>query len=130
MQICKVHQLRDNDLTQYTLAIDRGNSECQYLYDEMHPAMLSQIRRVIDICKDYNVETSICGQAGSKKEMVEFLVKHGIDSISVNADVANELSQYILELEKNKNSKNSPDDMAKNKKSKILPIDDTARLKK
>ncbi len=117
-----------NDLTQYTLAIDRGNSECQYLYDEMHPAVLSQIRRVIDICREYKVETSICGQAGSKKEMVEFLVKHGIDSISVNADVAQEVSQLILELEKNKNSNNSENNMANKNKSKILPIDDTKEI--
>ena len=94
-----------NDLTQYTLAIDRGNSDVQYLYDEMHPAILSQIRRVIEICREYKVETSICGQAGSKKEMVEYLVKTGINSISVNADSANEISKLVqrLESEKQKN---------------------------
>ncbi len=114
-----------NDLTQFTLAIDRGNSECQYLYNEMHPAILSQLRRVIDVCKEYKVQTSICGQAGSKKEMVEFLVRQGIDSVSVNADMAHEISAYVLELEKNqklKNHGNDNNDMAK--KSKILPIDD------
>jgi hypothetical protein len=88
-----------NDLTQYTLAIDRGNEEVQYLYDEMHPSVLSQLGHVIEVCKRYGVETSICGQAGSKKEMVEFLVKKGIDSISVNADKAREISEYIKELE-------------------------------
>ncbi|MEM4270596.1 MAG: phosphoenolpyruvate synthase [Candidatus Pacearchaeota archaeon] len=88
-----------NDLTQYTLAIDRGNEMVQYLYDEMHPAVLRQLAFVIKNCKKYNVETSICGQAGSKKEMVEFLVKHGIDSISVNADKAYEISEFVKELE-------------------------------
>jgi pyruvate,water dikinase len=89
-----------NDLTQYTLAVDRGNSECQYLYDEMHPAVLMQLKKVIRICKEYKVESSICGQAGSKKEMVKFLVKQGIDSLSVNADMAREISEYVLDLEK------------------------------
>jgi pyruvate,water dikinase len=123
-----------NDLTQYTLAIDRGNSECQYLYDEMHPAILSQLKRVIEICKEYHVQTSICGQAGSKKEMVEFLVRNGIDSLSVNADMAAEISQYVKELEesraigKNKNSENHDSNMAK--KAKILPIDDLSEVKK
>ncbi|MEM4230862.1 MAG: phosphoenolpyruvate synthase, partial [Candidatus Pacearchaeota archaeon] len=88
-----------NDLTQYTLAIDRGNEMVQYLYDEMHPAVLRQLAFVIKNCKKYNVETSICGQAGSKKEMVEFLVKHEIDSISVNADKAYEISEFVKELE-------------------------------
>ena len=88
-----------NDLTQYTLAIDRGNETVQYLYDEMHKGVLRQLASVISVCKKYGVESSICGQAGSKKEMVEFLVKHGIDSISTNADKAYEISEFVKELE-------------------------------
>ncbi|PIN77636.1 phosphoenolpyruvate synthase [Candidatus Woesearchaeota archaeon CG10_big_fil_rev_8_21_14_0_10_34_12] len=91
-----------NDLTQYTLAIDRGNGDVQYLYDELHPAVLSQLKKVIEICKENNVESSICGQAGSNKEMVKFLIDAGIDSISVNADVAHEISVYVRELETEK----------------------------
>ncbi len=89
-----------NDLTQYMLAIDRGNEEVQYLYNEMHPAILYQLEYVIRVCKRNNVETSICGQAGSKKEMVKFLVEKGIDSISTNADKASEIAEYIEEIEK------------------------------
>ncbi len=89
-----------NDLTQYLLAIDRGNQEVQDIYNEMHPAVLYQLEYVIRVCKRYKVETSICGQSGSKKEMVKFLVSKGIDSISVNADVAKEISDYVAELEK------------------------------
>jgi len=89
-----------NDLTQYILAVDRGNEKVQHLYNEMNPAILRQLSYVIRTCKRNNVETSICGQAGSKKEMVKFLVDEGIDSISVNADIANEIAQYIAELEK------------------------------
>ena len=88
-----------NDLTQYILAVDRGNKEVQTLYNEMHPAVLSQLEHVIKVCKESNVESSICGQAGSKKEMVKFLVEKGIDSISVNADVAAEIASYVAELE-------------------------------
>jgi pyruvate,water dikinase len=117
-----------NDLTQYTLAVDRGNSECQYLYDEMHPAVLSQIKRVIDICKEYHVETSICGQAGSKKEMVEQLVRFGIDSISVNADMARDISLFVQELE-SKGFKNKQDNQNNMAKSKILPVDNLEEVK-
>lgn len=92
-----------NDLTQYTLAIDRGNEDVQYLYTEMHPAVLNQLKYVIDVCEKFGVETSICGQAGSEKEMVKFLLEAGIDSISVNADAASEISEYVSELEGNKN---------------------------
>lgn len=89
-----------NDLTQFMLALDRGNEKVQDLYNEMHPAILYQLEYVIRVCKKNGVETSICGQAGSKKEMVKFLVGRGIDSISVNADVAKEISDYVAELEK------------------------------
>jgi pyruvate,water dikinase len=89
-----------NDLTQYTLAIDRGNDDVQYLYNELDLSVLKSISRVIRVCKKYGVETSICGQAGSNKEMVSYLVRQGIDSISVNADAASEISQLVQDLEK------------------------------
>ena len=89
-----------NDLTQYILAVDRGNQQVQDIYDEMHPAILYQIGFVIRTCKKYKVETSICGQSGSKKEMVKFLIEKGIDSITVNADAASEIANYIASLEK------------------------------
>lgn len=89
-----------NDLTQYTLAIDRNNAEVQDLYNEMNPAVLNSISYVIRRCRKYGVETSICGQAGSKEEMVRFLLKEGIDSVSVNADAAHTISKLIAECEK------------------------------
>ncbi len=89
-----------NDLTQFTLGVDRGNEDVQYLYDETHPAVLNAIKRVIRTCKEMRVESSICGQAASKKEMVKHLIEWGIDSLSVNADAAYEISQYVAELEK------------------------------
>lgn len=90
-----------NDLTQFTLAIDRNNEDVQYLYNELHPAIFSQIEKVIDACNKAGVETSICGQAGSKKEMAEFLFKKGISSISVNADAAYDISNLIRGIEEN-----------------------------
>jgi len=88
-----------NDLTQYTLAVDRGNEQVQYLYDEMHPSVLSQLEKVISVCNKFGVETSICGQAASSEKMVEFLVKAGIDSLSVNADKAYDISEFVRNLE-------------------------------
>lgn len=90
-----------NDLTQYTLALDRNNPDVQNLYDEMHPAVLRSIASVIKICKNNNVETSICGQAGSRPEMAKFLVEAGIDSISVNADAAEAVSHIVKGIEGN-----------------------------
>ena len=106
-----------NDLTQYTLAIDRGNEEVQYLYNELNWAVLKQISRVIRECKKHNIETSICGQAGSNKEVVKFLVKQGIDSISVNADVAKEISEVVKSLEEEKGERNRQIENIDNKES-------------
>jgi len=88
-----------NDLTQFTLAIDRNNESIQNLYNEMSPAVLSSLSYVIRRCKKYGVETSICGQAASKPEMASFLVQEGIDSVSVNADAAYNISEVISKIE-------------------------------
>ena len=65
----------------------------------MNPAVLSAISYVIRRCKKAGVETSICGQAGSKLEMVKFLVQNGIDSISTNADAAEKVSKLVARIE-------------------------------
>jgi len=98
-----------NDLTQYILAIDRNNPEVQHIFDETHPAVLNAIKRVLRTCTEMGIESSICGQAGSKKEMAKFLIENGIDSISVNADAAKKISEYVAELESAKTEKDEPE---------------------
>jgi pyruvate, water dikinase len=89
-----------NDLTQLTLGIDRNNSRIQKLFDEMHPAVLGEMAKVIKMCKKYKVVTSICGQAGSRPEMAEFLVHQGVDSISANSDAVDEIRMTVAKTEK------------------------------
>jgi len=115
-----------NDLTQYILAVDRGNKKVQELFNEMHPAVLHQLEYVLRVCSRNNVETSICGQAGSKKEMVKFLVERGIDSISVNADVAAEIAEYVAKLESQSQEETSPEgvggqEVMESEEEKTLP---------
>ena len=89
-----------NDLTQLTLGIDRNNQRIQKQFDELHPAVLSLIGHSIDVCRRHKVETSICGQAGSKPAMAEFLVRHGIDSISANPDAVHTIRRVVADVEK------------------------------
>ena len=89
-----------NDLTQLTLGIDRNNERLAHLFSEMHPAVLGEIAKVIQTCKKYKVKTSICGQAGSKPEMAEFLVRQGVDSISANADAVEQIRHTVAKAEK------------------------------
>jgi len=89
-----------NDLTQTILGVDRGNERIAKLYSEFHPAVLKAIRRVIETCKQYAVESSICGQAGSDVKMAELLVRWGIDSISANADAVAAIREVVAKDEK------------------------------
>ncbi|MBS3162799.1 phosphoenolpyruvate synthase [Candidatus Woesearchaeota archaeon] len=91
--------LGTNDLTQFTLACDRNSARVAKLYDEMHPAVLRQIHKVMTTCKKYNLETSICGQAGSKEEMAKFLHKEGINSVSANVDAVNAIRKTFAKVE-------------------------------
>ena len=111
-----------NDLTQFTLAVDRGEDNVQYLYDELHPAIFSQIKKVILACKAKGVETSICGQAGSKPEMVKFLVQVGIDSISVNADAAFDIAELINRIAKDREVEDNKVDIVQ--ESEVVDIND------
>jgi len=88
-----------NDLTQYTLAVDRNNEQVANRYDALHPAVLELIGRTIEVCREQDVETSICGQAGSKPEMVQYLVEEGITSISANIDAVRDVQHEVKRVE-------------------------------
>lgn len=94
-----------NDLTMMLLGLDRDNSEISNLFDERNPVVLNVIKTVIEKAKEYQVPVSICGQAPSDyPEIVEYLVKAGITSISVNPDAVLETRKIIYQLERNKNN--------------------------
>ncbi|ELY71069.1 phosphoenolpyruvate synthase [Natrinema versiforme] len=88
-----------NDLTQYTLAVDRNNEHVADRFDELHPAVLRLIGDVIETCREHGVDTSICGQAGSKPEMVQFLANEGITSISANIDAVRDVQHEVKRVE-------------------------------
>jgi pyruvate,water dikinase len=89
-----------NDLTQYTLAVDRNNQNVAYLYTELHPAVLTLIEYVVERCNRAGVTTSICGQAGSYPEMAKRLVEIGITSISANIDAVATVRDTVARAEK------------------------------
>jgi pyruvate,water dikinase len=89
-----------NDLVQYTLAIDRNNENVADMYDPQHPAVLHLIHTAIQMCRAYDVECSICGQAGSDPKMAIWLVEHGIASISANIDAIAKIREAVARTEK------------------------------
>jgi len=76
-----------NDFTSLILGLDRNDASVQELYDERNLAVLRLISHVIRVCREHGITTSICGQAPSNyPEYLEFLVREGATSISVNPD--------------------------------------------
>ncbi|WP_276300271.1 pyruvate, water dikinase [Halorussus lipolyticus] len=88
-----------NDLTQYTLAVDRNNGNVADRFDELHPSVLQLISQTIETCREHDVDTSICGQAGSKPQMVQHLVNEGISSISANIDAVRDVQHEVKRVE-------------------------------
>lgn len=88
-----------NDLTQYTLAVDRNNEHVADRFDELHPAVLELIANTIETCREHGVKTSICGQAGSKPKMVQHLVNTGVSSISANIDAVRDVQHEAKRVE-------------------------------
>jgi pyruvate,water dikinase len=89
-----------NDLTQLVLGIDRDNEMLTQIGDERNPAVLKMLEEVIKKCKEKNKYIGICGQAPSDfPEIVEFLVKNKIDSISVNPDAVIKTINLVKEVE-------------------------------
>ena len=73
-----------NDLTQYLLAIDRGNTRVAHLYDSLHPAVLKVIKRVIDSAKPHRIKVGICGEMASDPMAIPLLVAMGVDTLSMS----------------------------------------------
>lgn len=90
-----------NDLTQLVLGIDRDSEELQEMFDERNPAVEKMISMLIEKAHEKDVKVGICGQGPSDHpEFAEFLVKEGIDSISLNPDSVVEIIRRIAEIEK------------------------------
>lgn len=89
-----------NDLTMLITGTDRDNSEVAQAFNELDPAVLWSLERVVKICRKERVTSSICGQAPSVYEtLVEYLVNLGITSISVNTDAVGRVQKVIYEAE-------------------------------
>ena len=90
-----------NDLTQLILGVDRDSETVAPIFDERNPAVKKMIASVIERAKSKGRKVGICGQAPSDyPEFAQFLVEQGIDSISLNPDVALKTTLHVLEVEK------------------------------
>lgn len=88
-----------NDLTQYTLAMDRQNAGLAGFMDTHHPAVLRMIEMTVDNAHRNNVKVGICGELGADPDLTGFFIKTGVDELSVPVPKLLDLRRHIRELE-------------------------------
>lgn len=81
---CDFFSIGTNDLTQYTMAADRGNPQVSYLNDVYEPAVLRSIRHIIKCAGDAGIPVGMCGEAAADPMMTPLLLSFGLDEFSVN----------------------------------------------
>ncbi|MCI9126029.1 MAG: phosphoenolpyruvate--protein phosphotransferase [Eubacterium sp.] len=74
-----------NDLTGYTMAVDRGNAKVAYLYSTYQPAVLRSIKRIIECGKREGIMVGMCGEAAADPKLIPLLLAFGLDEFSVSA---------------------------------------------
>ena len=87
-----------NDLTQYTLAIDRQNSKLDNIYDAHHPAVLRMIQQTIENGHKAGCWVGICGELGADMTLTETFLKMGIDELSVSPTFVLPIRKLIREM--------------------------------
>lgn len=90
-----------NDLTQYTLAIDRQNPELDTFYDSHHPAILRMIQTVVDNAHKAGIWAGICGELGADTSLTQEFLKMGVDELSVSPGRILPIRKIILETDVN-----------------------------
>ena len=86
-----------NDLTQYTLAVDRQNPELDAFYDPHHPAVLAMIRMVVENAHAEGIWAGICGELGADLSLTKEFLKMGVDELSVSPGRVLPIRKVIVE---------------------------------
>lgn len=95
------YSIGSNDLTMLVLGCDRDNDTVSHIYDERNLAVRRAVRHLIEVAHSEGKTVSICGQAPSVyPEFCEFLIKSGIDSISVNPDTVKFTKKLVAQVER------------------------------
>ncbi len=87
-----------NDLTQYLLAVDRGNKKIADKYSYFHPAVLSAIKHIIDAAHKENIKAGMCGEMAGDVKAAEILLGYGLDEFSMSAGSMDYIREELLKL--------------------------------
>lgn len=104
LEIFDGYSIGSNDLTQLMLGVDRESAKIAHIFDERDEAVKRVLKMAIEACKSRGKYIGICGQAPSDyPEITEFLVREGIDSISLNPDSIFKMHKIVSNLESTEN---------------------------
>ncbi|MBU8869456.1 MAG: phosphoenolpyruvate--protein phosphotransferase [Gemmatimonadales bacterium] len=92
---CDFFSIGSNDLIQYTLAMDRGNSRVSYLYQPLHPAILRSIKDTVLAAHEAGIWVGLCGEMGSETRLAEVLLGLELDEISLHGAALPKVKQVI-----------------------------------
>ena len=109
-----------NDLTQYFLAVDRGNELVASLYDSFNPAVLEAIQKVIDAGHDRNISVSMCGEFAGDRRATELLLGMGLDAFSMSASSVLQVKKKIRSSNYEKAQKYRDEILALNTPEEVL----------
>jgi phosphotransferase system enzyme I (PtsI) len=96
---CDFFSLGTNDLTMYTLAIDRGDEQVASLYDPLHPAVLRLIQFTAEAARRANIPLNLCGEIAGDPRYTALLLGLGLRSLSMSATGIPRVKQRILGLD-------------------------------
>ena len=97
---CDFFSIGTNDLTQYTLAVDRGNEQIANLYDTYNPAVLQAIKMLIDGAHAGGINISMCGEFAGDENAVPLLFGMGLDSFSMSGISIPKVKKIMMKLTK------------------------------
>ena len=97
---CDFFSIGTNDLTQYTLAVDRGNEKIANLYDTYNPAVLQAIKMLIDGAHEGGIKISMCGEFAGDENAVAILFGMGLDSFSMSGISIPRVKRILMKLDK------------------------------
>ncbi|MCI6153188.1 MAG: phosphoenolpyruvate--protein phosphotransferase [Fusobacterium perfoetens] len=97
---CDFFSIGTNDLTQYTLAVDRGNEKISNLYNSYNPAVLQAIKCAIDGAHSENISISMCGEFAGDENATAILFGMGLDAFSMSAISVPRIKRNIMSLDK------------------------------
>lgn len=99
-QLVDFFSIGTNDLTQYTLAIDRQNEKLDDFYNPHHKAVLRMIEMAVDNAHKYGKWAGICGELGADLALTEEFIRMGLDELSVSPSMVLQVREKIITFAK------------------------------